>query len=495
MNKQEMKKSIQDGFSELSPDIFASILEVAEKENLVQWNMKSDPSKEDAEYQDLENFDINRISSEHRTNVLRRFSKYALSACACLALICMYIIGISGKDQNEMCLLLNINPSLKVVMNESCQIKDVQGLNEDGVMIAEKLMWNQKESVFDLLDHVLQDTADASYLSEDGGILVTICVSDPDVYEDLENKIGKSIDRKLDEMEIPDVITAFQQGTEDLSEDGRTHLETELADQYGADLSQIQQMSVVDLIRYCRKNTSMDLKLSPHSDQRWNEISKQKKEALNERNEIENEIENDVENEMSQKTEEADVNSESEDVQDVPEEDTETAEEDAASESKTFEDNAEETDAGTNVLPEYAPASSEVPDSSPADHEANQDQTSGNGEDQKDDLEQKKNKENKKKENKKKKNKKTKDKDNKKQKNKNKDKKDKEKKNKDNKDKKKKSTDSRKKKEDTKKRNADGTSDTKKKQDKKTQNDNDKVRDKNKSDGTEKKGHGTTGKK
>ena len=383
MNKQEMKKSIQDGFSELSPDMFASILEVAEKENLVQWNMKSDPSKEGAAYQELENFDINRISSEHRTNVLRRFSKYALSACACLALICIYIIGISRKDQNEMYLLLNINPSLKVVMNESCQIKDVQGLNEDGVMIAEKLIWNQKESVFDLLDLVLQDTADASYLNEDGGILVTICVSDPHVYEDLENKIGKSIDRKLDEMEIPDVITAFQQGTEDLLEDGRTHLETELADQYGADLAQIQQMSVVDLIRYCRKNTSMDLKLSPHSDQRWNEISEQKKEALNERTEIENEIENDVENEMSQKTEEADVNSESKDVQDVPEEDTENA----VSENKTLKDNAEETDFGTKVLPEDAPASSEVPDSSPTIHETDQDQSDGNGEGRKDDGE------------------------------------------------------------------------------------------------------------
>lgn len=485
MNKQEMKKSIQDGFSELSPDMFASILEVAEKENLVQWNMKSDPSKEGAAYQELENFDINRISSEHRTNVLRRFSKYALSACACLALICIYIIGISRKDQNEMYLLLNINPSLKVVMNESCQIKDVQGLNEDGVMIAEKLIWNQKESVFDLLDLVLQDTADASYLNEDGGILVTICVSDPHVYEDLENKIGKSIDRKLDEMEIPDVITAFQQGTEDLLEDGRTHLETELADQYGADLAQIQQMSVVDLIRYCRKNTSMDLKLSPHSDQRWNEISEQKKEALNERNEIENEIENDVENEMSQKTEEADVNSESKDVQDVPEEDTENA----VSENKTPKDNAEETDFGTKVLPEDAPASSEVPDSSPTIHETDQDQSDGNGEGRKDDGDQKKNKKEKKKKDKKK----TKDKDNKKKKNK--DNKDKDKKDKDNKDKKKKDTDSSKKKEDTKKRNTDGTSDTKNKQDKKTKNDKDKLKDENKSDGPEKKEDDKTGKK
>ena len=85
---------------------------------------------------------------------------------------------------------------------------------------------------------------------------------------------------------------------------------------------------------------------------------------MNERNEIEN----DVENEMSQKT--------------------------------------EETDVGINVLPEDAPASSEVPDSSPADHEVNQDQSSGNGEEQKDDCKQKKNTQNKKKENKKKKNKK-----------------------------------------------------------------------------------------
>ena len=348
-------------------------------------------------------------------------------------------------------------------------------------MIAVKLIWNQKESVFDLLDLVLQDTADASYLNEDGGILVTICVSDPHVYEDLENKIGRSIDRKLDEMEIPDVITAFQQGTEDLLEDGRTHLETELADQYGADLAQIQQMSVVDLIRYCRKNTSLDLKLSPHSDQRWNEISEQKKEALNERNEIEN----DVENEMSQKTEEADVNSESKDVQDVPEEDTENA----VSENKTLKDNAEETDFGTKVLPEDAPASSEVPDSSPTIHETDQDQSDGNGEGRKDDGDQKKNKKEKKKKDKKK----TKDKDNKKKKNK--DNKDKDKKDKDNKDKKKKDTDSSKKKEDTKKRNTDGTSDTKNKQDKKTKNDKDKLKDENKSDGPEKKEDDKTGKK
>ncbi len=94
MNKQEMKKSIQDGFSELSPDMFASILEVAEKENLVQWNMKSDPSKEGAAYQELENFDINRISSEHRTKVFK-----VCFVCLCMPGIDLYIYYRDFKER------------------------------------------------------------------------------------------------------------------------------------------------------------------------------------------------------------------------------------------------------------------------------------------------------------------------------------------------------------------------------------------------------------
>lgn len=396
MNKQEVKKSIQDGFSELSPDIFVSILEAAEKENLIQWKIESDKSEESTDNYNPKSIEINRKDSGN--NALWKYTKYALSACACLALICICIVGILRKDQKEMLLLLNINPSLRIVMNDSCQVKDVQGLNEDGIDVVQKLKWNKKATVFEVLDLLLENTADTSYLNEDSGILITICVSNPEIYEELEKKIEVSIDRNLDEIELSDVIVAFHQGKEDLKEDGRKYLETKLIDEYGADMSQIQKMSVAELIRYGREYT-MDLKLSPRSDRQWKEAAKRNEEIWNWRNEIENEIE------IISETEEADVNSENKDVQDMQTEEKETVQDNKGAEKTENADSAE-----ASALSQDSPASSESTDSSSDPNNTNQDQTVSNTENNRENEQEKKKKKDKKKKDKKKKNKKKKDK-------------------------------------------------------------------------------------
>ena len=459
MNKQEVKKSIQDGFSELSPDVFVSILEAAEKENLIQWKIESAKSEESTDNYNPKSIEISRKDSGN--NALWKYTKYALSACACLALICICIVGILRKDQKEMCLLLNINPSLKIVMNDSCQVIDVQGLNEDGIDVAQKLKWNKKGTVFEVLDILLENTADASYLNEDSGILITICVSNPEIYEELEKKIEVSIDRNLDEMEISDVIVAFHQGKEDLKEDGRKYLETKLIDEYGADMSQIQKMSVAELIRYGREHT-MDLKLTPRSDRQWKEAAKRNEEIWNWRNEIENEIE------IIPETEEADVNSENKDVQDMQTEEKETVQDNKDAEKTENTDSAE-----ASALSQDSPASSESTDSSSDPNNTNQDQTVSNAENIRENEQEKKKKKDKKKKkkDKKKKNKKIKEKNKKSKKNNNQNGK------KEEKDKKK----SKIKKKDNKKKKKDGQEKIKTNKEKNLQNNNLKDDNKNKS--------------
>lgn len=384
MNKREVRKSIQDGFSELSPDLCASILEAAEKENLIQWNLKPEQAEGSAESQDLKIVTISQKASEKRKKDLWHFSKYALSVCACFALVCICMIGLLRKEQNEICLLLNVNPSVKIVMDESCLVTDVQGLNEDGAAVAGELKWRRKGSVFEILDLLLENTANASYLNEDSGILVTICVSNPQIYEELENKIGVRIDRKLDEMKISGAIAAFQQGKEEMTEDGREYLETELAEQNEADLAQIRQMSVAELIRYCTEHTSVNLTLSPHSNQKWKEASEQKEEIQDRKNKIENEI--------IQETEEADVNSEEEEMQMIQTEETEAAYEIAEVENNPATENTKEDGSVTASDIQNAPASSEAPESNSFSGEENQNQPAGNDEDNKDDGGQKKKK-------------------------------------------------------------------------------------------------------
>lgn len=161
--------------------------------------------------------------------------------------------------------MLDINPSIQIAMDRSYQVEHLEGLNEDGKDVIKKLKWNKKEAVFDLLDTLLQDVAEESYLQKDSGILVTICPDDQDIFVDLEFKLGKQIDRTLQQMGISGVVTAFQHGSKGNGMEGRRQLENKLLEEYGIDIGQTKQMSVMELIQYCQTHTTLGLTLSSDS--------------------------------------------------------------------------------------------------------------------------------------------------------------------------------------------------------------------------------------
>lgn len=256
MKKSEIKKRMQDGFSELSPDMFETIWEAAEEQRCFTSERACQKSEE----------------SFLQTVFIGKISKYAASACAVFVLLCICIFGVSRDDSQDISLLVDVNPSMRIVMDDSFRVKRIEGINADGKDFVEAFYWNRKESVYHILDSVLEDVVKASYLHEDSGILVTICVSDSSIYEDLERKMGECIDTKLEEMDVRGVITAFQQGRENSLKDGRDQLVQKLEETDGLRLDQAREMSVIELIRYCRENASFSITCSPESDRIWNDV-------------------------------------------------------------------------------------------------------------------------------------------------------------------------------------------------------------------------------
>ncbi len=248
MKKKELKKRIEDGFSQLSPDVFEAVLEETGRQETV-W----------AEAQTEESLVDGRIFK-------RRFPGYVLSFCASLAVICLCIFGVLGQREKSVLMVIDINPSIQVEVDEAHQVKRLKGLNQDGKDVVKELKWKKKGTVQELLDVLIQDVVEKSYLRENEGILVTLAAPDKYTCEDLERTLGEGIDRKLTELKVSGVTTAFQEVHSRSEGKGRKLLEAELTKSCGLAKEQVQQMSVMELIQYCQDYTSVELKLSEASE-------------------------------------------------------------------------------------------------------------------------------------------------------------------------------------------------------------------------------------
>lgn len=247
MKKKELKKRIEEGFSELSPDLFEAVLEESRKQE-VAW---SETVRE-------------KPSANGKFN-MGRFPRYALSLCASLAIICLCIFGVLREDEKSVFMVLDINPSIQIEVDEAHQVKRLKGLNQDGKDVVKELRW-KNGTVQELLDVLIQDVVEKSYLRENGGILVTLAAKDKYVCENLERTLGEGIDRKLTELKVSGVTTAFQEVQSRTERQGRKLLEAELTKSCGLAEEQVQQMSVNELIQYCQDYTSLELKLSEASE-------------------------------------------------------------------------------------------------------------------------------------------------------------------------------------------------------------------------------------
>ena len=266
MNKNDLRVKMQSGFLEAAPDVYEAVLRAAEKNELMPedttpyeegksayGSIKGSLAVSQAGFEE-------RQAASHKGNIFwGNFSKYALSACAGVALVFMCLFGLLGRGQDDIYVMLDINPSIRMVMNKSYQVKKLEGLNQDGKDVIGSLDWKKKTPLLETLDALVEGSVKGSYLQEGGGILVTICASDQAMYEELESTMGTGIDESLGKMGISGVTTAFQSAERGSEEKGREQLEAELAEKYGADAAELSQMTVMELIEYCQKHGAAKL--------------------------------------------------------------------------------------------------------------------------------------------------------------------------------------------------------------------------------------------
>ncbi len=273
MKKRQIKNHIKDGFSELAPDIFEAVVETAEEQNLILSETKLDHlllQKTEGE----ENLRSSGRDLECKLkrpfpfgkSFMERFPQYVFSACAGLVIICLCIFGGLRKDSDGVYFVLDINPSIQVEVDQSCQVKRLKGLNQDGKDVIKELSWKKHEPVQELIDILIQDVVEKSYLSEGGGILVTISALDNSISDKLEYTLSEGISQKLTELEVFGVTTAFQRAEGSSGREGRELLEAELMKTCGFSEEQVQGMTVLELIQYCQTNTSMELDISEVSE-------------------------------------------------------------------------------------------------------------------------------------------------------------------------------------------------------------------------------------
>ncbi len=265
MKKKELRNRIENGFSELAPEIFEAVMEAVEEQKLILPGTETAQSPVWTTRQTEQEESLPK-SGEHKKRFFwftrsakDKFRGYALTACASLALLFVCFYAGLGGEQKAVYLTLDINPSIQIKMNESFQVKQLKGLNQDGEDVVNDIRWKKKEPVQELLDDLIQDVVEKSYLQEDSGILMTLCAKNTDICDELADTLGEKVDQKLLELEMSDVTVAVLKSDRTSARLGRAQLESELVDSYGAAAEQIQQMSVSELIVYCQEHTSLEL--------------------------------------------------------------------------------------------------------------------------------------------------------------------------------------------------------------------------------------------
>lgn len=258
MKKKELIRRIEDGFEELAPDIFEAVMEKVEEKKGTCFEIENETNETEIPGCKRESFWFGKSFG-------KRFPGYVLSACASLALICLCIftgIRINETKKDTVYMVLDINPSIQIEMNSAFQVKHLEGLNQDGKNVVEKLEWEKEESVEEFLNDLLLNVVEKSYLNDDGAILITLSKTNGSVCEELEQIVEESIELHLAELDLSNVKVASWQTDQPFGMEGRRCLEEELVKRYSLSEEEAGEMTVSELILYCQEHAENTLKVS-----------------------------------------------------------------------------------------------------------------------------------------------------------------------------------------------------------------------------------------
>ncbi len=263
MKKRELIKKIEDGFEELAPDVFEAVTEAGIKKNA---DCIGTEEREVLLWQQTGHAENgNQMTFSFGKSYGKWSLKAAFSVCVCLAAVCLCILFGIGEKEDTAYLVLDVNPSIQIEIDASCQVRNLEGLNGDGKEIVDVLEWKENEPVQKVLDGLLESMVEKAYLESGGAILVTLSAAKESFGDNLEREAKSGIGRRLKELDVADVTVAFCQTGTAFGAKGREFLEEQLAAQCDVTIDEVKEMTVGELISYCQEHTKTAVKISEES--------------------------------------------------------------------------------------------------------------------------------------------------------------------------------------------------------------------------------------
>lgn len=137
----------------------------------------------------------------------RRFGGLCAAACVCLTVMgggyyhYEYVQVVSEVG-------IDVNPSLKLLLNRKDRVTEVQGLNEDGqALLADTNL--KGNTVEDAVDQVMSSLVDQGYLNADGAknaVLVSVSGRNQKKAEAVKTEVSANVEKTLTEKQVNAVV-------------------------------------------------------------------------------------------------------------------------------------------------------------------------------------------------------------------------------------------------------------------------------------------------
>jgi len=246
MNKKDLKNRINETFLELAPDVFDQVMEAPLTVSIMEENV-----------QDKRTF-----------GMVRRFQRMAV-AFACLCLVCFGYFGIQMANDDTVYVVLDVNPSICIEVNEATEIESVQGLNDDGKAFVKKLEWKRYAKLEEVEMQIVDQLCEDGVLTDDDMMLVTITQSDDEKYEKLRKRVETGFLAAFENRQLYNTKVAFLQTDRDNRQSGRKLLEKRLKEDASLSDEVCKDMSIKELVGAC--NTHFEEKIVTNQAEEKNE--------------------------------------------------------------------------------------------------------------------------------------------------------------------------------------------------------------------------------
>ena len=173
-------------------------------------------------------------------------------------MLLFFIINIS--DQNDISVIMDVNPSIRFILNGDYEIKQIKGLNEDGKEVVQKMDWSKKCSLAEGLDDIVRILHADNYLGDSGTVLVTVQGDGNYPVKEFQNKFEKEFQKSIKKVDVQQVVVAFRYVDGKADKSGRELLQQDLIEQYGFTKEECEKMTVEELLASYAEKSGQKLK-------------------------------------------------------------------------------------------------------------------------------------------------------------------------------------------------------------------------------------------